>query len=306
MSGMAVVMTKAFAFVTIIVMGYTLKRGGFFHGQDFFLLSKMVLKITLPAAIVSNFSKISMDASMLILCVMGLCCNVLTLTVGYIISAGKGRDRKVFAMLNLSGYNIGCFTMPFVQNFLGPLGVAVTSLFDAGNAVMCTGMNYTVASMVYGEEEKPSPAGIARSLLSSVPFDAYVVMTCLALAKIRLPQAVVTLADTVGGANAFLAMLMIGVGFEIRADREKIRTMIRLLSVRLATGLSLALGFFFLLPFPLEVRQAVCICVVGPVGSVAPAFVGRLNGDVELASAINSLSILMGVVTTTAALLIML
>ncbi|MCI8838493.1 MAG: AEC family transporter, partial [Hungatella sp.] len=64
MSGMAVVMTKAFAFVTIIVMGYTLKRGGFFHGQDFFLLSKMVLKITLPAAIVSNFSKISMDASM--------------------------------------------------------------------------------------------------------------------------------------------------------------------------------------------------------------------------------------------------
>ncbi len=306
MAGIEVVLMKAVAFVAIIAIGYTLKRAGFFHAHDFFLLSRMVLKITLPAAIVSNFSKISMDASMLILCGMGLLCNVFTLAVGYAVSAGKPKDKKIFAMLNLSGYNIGCFTMPFVQNFLGPLGVAATSLFDAGNAVMCTGMNYTVASMVYGEGEKPSPGRIARSLLASIPFDAYVLMTCLTLANIRLPGMFVALADTIGGANAFLAMLMIGVGFEIRADREKIKTMAELLSIRFAIGIGLALGFYFLAPLPLEVRQAVSICAVGPVGSVAPAFVGRLNGDVELASAVNSLSILMGVVTTTTALMVLL
>ena len=72
MAGIEVVLMKAVAFVAIIAIGYTLKRAGFFHAHDFFLLSRMVLKITLPAAIVSNFSKISMDASMLILCGMGL------------------------------------------------------------------------------------------------------------------------------------------------------------------------------------------------------------------------------------------
>ena len=62
---MTAVLTKAFAFVAIIAMGYILKRVGFFHAKDFYLISNIVIKITLPAAIVSNFSKITMDYSLL-------------------------------------------------------------------------------------------------------------------------------------------------------------------------------------------------------------------------------------------------
>lgn len=306
MAGMEVVLMKAFAFVFIIAMGYGLKRKGFFHAQDFYLLSKINIRITLPAAIIANFSKISMDMSMLIICIVGIACNAATMAVGYLISIGKERDEKAFDMLNLSGYNIGSFTTPFVQNFLGPVGVAATSLFDTGNAVMCTGLNFTVASMVSGGEEKPSPAGILRSLLSSLPFDVYLVMTTLTMLKLRIPQAAVTVAETIGGANAFVAMLMIGIGFEIRADKEKLKLMARILAVRFGMAAALALGFYFLAPFELEVRQAIAICVIGPITSVCPAYVGRLKGDIELSSAINSLAILIGVVTTTAALVIML
>lgn len=306
MAGIELVMMKAFAFVAIIIMGYTLKRAGFFHAQDFYLLSKIVLKITLPAAIIANFSKIDMDVSMLVLCAMGIGCNCLTMAVGYLISLKKSRDERAFTMINLSGYNIGNFTMPFVQNFLGPLGVASTSLFDTGNAIMCTGINYTVASVVHGEGDKLSPGQILRSLLSSMPFDTYVLMTCLTLLKIRLPQAVVTLAETIGGGNAFLAMLMIGVGFEIRADGEKLMTLIKMVVLRVSMGIALAAAFYFLLPLPLEIRQAVAFCVIGPVSSVGPAFTARLEGDVELASAINSITILAGIVATTVALVVLL
>ena len=38
MAGMEVVLMKAFAFVFIIALGYGLKRIGFFHAQDFYLL----------------------------------------------------------------------------------------------------------------------------------------------------------------------------------------------------------------------------------------------------------------------------
>lgn len=306
MAGIGAVLIKAFAFVAIIAIGYGLKRIGFFHAQDFYLLSKINLKLTLPAAIIANFSKISMDVSMLIVCVIGIGCNAATMLVGYLISLGKDKSEKAFDMLNMSGYNIGSFTTPFVQNFLGPVGVAATSLFDTGNAVMCTGINFTVASMVSGEDEKPSPGRILRTLLSSAPFDVYVVMTCLTLLKLRLPVAAVTLAETIGGANAFIAMLMIGIGFEIRADKEKLKLMVRILTVRFGMAIALAVGFYVLAPLELEVRQAVAICVIGPITSVCPAYVGRLKGDVELASAINSLAILIGVVTTTVGLVIML
>lgn len=303
---MAAVLTKAMAFVAVIIMGYLLKRAGFFHAKDFYLISGIVIKITLPAAIVSNFSRITMDYSLLAMCLIGLFCNFVTIGVGYLMNLNGSKENKAFFMLNMSGYNIGNFTMPFVQSFLSPVGFAATSLFDAGNSVMCTGMTYTLAGMVVGEEEKPSLKKMIRKLFSSVPFDAYVVMTLLSILSIRLPAVVVSFADTAGGANAFLALLMLGIGFEIRMEKEKLARIIKILSVRYVIAVLLSAGFYFLAPFDLEVRQTLAIVSLGPVASVAPAFTGALNGDVEMASAVNSLSIIISIVAITGALILLL
>lgn len=306
MTGILEVLTKALAFILIIVMGYLLKKKGFFHASDFYLISKIVIRITLPAAIVSNFSRITMDNSLLLMVVIGLAANIVMVALGYLINAGKGREAKVFDMLNLSGYNIGNFTLPFVQSFLGPVGFATTSLFDAGNAVMCTGVTYTLASMVIGKGDKPSVKNILKSLFSSLPFDAYIIMTVLAILRIPLPSVVTSFAATVGGANAFLALLMIGIGFEIHMEKDKISTIAKLMTLRYGTAVLFALGAYFLLPFPLEVRQALAIVSFGPVSSVSPAFTGKLDGDVELSSAVNSLSIVLSIVTITLVLIVML
>lgn len=303
---MAAVLTKAMAFVAVIIMGYLLKRAGFFHAKDFYLISGIVIKITLPAAIVSNFSRITMDYSLLAMCLIGLFCNFVTIGVGYLMNLNGSKENKAFFMLNMSGYNIGNFTMPFVQSFLSPVGFAATSLFDAGNSVMCTGMTYTLAGMVVGEEEKPSLKKVIRKLFSSVPFDAYVVMTLLSILSIRLPAVVVSFADTAGGANAFLALFMLGIGFEIRMEKEKLARIIKILSVRYVIAVLLSAGFYFLAPFDLEVRQTLAIVSLGPVASVAPAFTGALNGDVEMASAVNSLSIIISIVAITGALILLL
>lgn len=306
MSDILAVLTKAVAFILIIVTGYVLKKKGFFAAKDFYLISRIVIRITLPCAIISNFSNITMDNSLLFLCVLGLAANVVLVAVGYVVNIRSDGERKAFDMINLSGYNIGNFTLPFVQSFLGPIGFAATSLFDAGNAVMCTGATYTLASLAKGTGEKASPRAIVASLLSSLPFDAYVIMTVLAVLKISLPSVVVSYAATAGSANAFLALLMIGIGFEIHMEKDKLNRIIRLLAMRYGLSLAFALGAFFLLPFPLEVRQALTIVAFGPISSVAPAFTGRLEGDVELSSVVNSLSIVLSIVTITVTLILIL
>lgn len=303
---MAAVLIKAIAFVVIIVMGYVLKRIKFFQARDFYLISDIVIKITLPAAIVSNFSKITMDISLLVMCAAGIFCNLVTVAAGYASCLKRSKEEKAFAMLNLSGYNIGNFTMPFVQSFLSPVGFAATSLFDAGNSVMCTGINYTLASMVSGEDEKPSAKRVIRKLFSSVPFDAYVIMTILTVLKLRLPSVMISFAETAGAANAFLALLMLGIGFEIRMERKKIVQVTKILVMRYGIAILLSLGFFFLSPFDLEVRRTLAIVSLGPVASVAPAYTGAIGGDVEMASAVNSMSILLSVFAITAALIILL
>lgn len=303
---MAAVITKAVAFVAIIIIGYSLKRVGFFEAKDFYLISRIVIKITLPAAIISNFSKLTMENSLLFVCVIGILCNLLTIAAGYLINLRRSKEDKAFAMLNMSGYNVGNFTMPFVQSFLSPVGFAVTSLFDAGNSVMCTGMTYSLAGMVLGEDGKPSIRKMAKKLFSSAPFDTYVIMTILSILNIKLPAVIISLSDTAGGANAFLALFMLGIGFEIRMEKEKMAKIIKLLGARYFIAILVSVSFYLLAPFDLEIRRALAIVSLGPVSSVAPAFTGALKGDVGTASAVNSLSIIISIVTITVALIILL
>ena len=67
---MGEVLVKAAAFVFIIFLGYALKRIGFFTATDYRLISKIVLNITLPAAVITAFANFDMDASLLILAEM--------------------------------------------------------------------------------------------------------------------------------------------------------------------------------------------------------------------------------------------
>lgn len=306
MSGMTEVLIKATAFVMIIATGYGLKCAGIFQAKDFHLLSRIVVKITLPAAIVANFSSMEMDRALLIMCPLGFIANVIMVALGYLSHRGKSRAEIAFAMVNVSGYNIGNFTLPFIQSFLGSYGFQVTSLFDAGNALMCTGGTYTAAAMAAGSGKQVSLRAVLMSLFSSFPFDVYLLMTILAILKLRLPEIVVSYAGTVGSANAFLALFMIGIGFELKLEKEQLKEAVRLLVLRYGMAVIFSLIAYWLLPFSEEVRKTLAVLAFGPVSSVSPAFTGRLGGDVALSSTINSLSIVASIIAITTVLIVIL
>ena len=48
------ILTRAGCFVAIIILGYFLKKIGFFKESDFTILSRITLRITLPAAIITK------------------------------------------------------------------------------------------------------------------------------------------------------------------------------------------------------------------------------------------------------------
>ena len=185
--------------------------------------------------------------------------------------------------------------MPFVQSFLGPVGVIATGIYDSGNALMVLGTNMGVAASV------KSGAGfsfrrIGKALLSSVPFLTYFVMVLLNLLHVQLPTVVTDFAGILAAANPFLAMFMIGVGFEVGGDKRQIGKIIRLLLLRYAIAAVFALLFWFVLPFALEVRQALVIVAFSPLPNIIPAYTEELGEDVGLSSAINSVAIICSIV----------
>ena len=292
---MVEILTRAGSFIAIIVLGYVLKRIGVFREEDFPVLSKICIRITLPAAIVTSFAGKQIDPGLLVLLFLGIGCGAVYIGLGFLLNRRSSRERKAFEILNLPGYNVGCFTMPFAHSFLGPMGVIATSLFDSGNAFICLGGAFGVASAVK-DGKGFDFRRIFRALSRSVPFVTYLLMVVMNLFRIPVPGAVVDCASIIGGANAFMAMFMIGVGFRLTlGDRGQLGRILKILGVRYGVAAVLAAVFYFLLPFDIQVRQALVILAFSPIGSAVPPFTAELGGDVGMSSAINSMSIVISI-----------
>ncbi len=289
------ILTRAGSFIAIIVLGYILKKVGVFKEEDFGVLSKICIRITLPAAIITSFAGKEIDAGLLVLLFLGIGCGVLYICLGFLLNRRNSKEQRAFEILNLPGYNIGCFTMPFAQSFLGPMGVIATSLFDSGNAFICLGGAFGVASSVKdgrGFDFKR----IFRALSRSVPFITYLLMVAMNLLRLPVPGMVIECASIIGGANSFMAMFMIGVGFKLTlGDKSQTGQILKVLGVRYGVGAVLAAVFYFLLPFDIQVRQALVILAFSPIGSAVPPFTAELGGDAGLSSAINSMAIVISI-----------
>ena len=299
------ILTKAGCYIAIIVLGMVLRAIGFFKEEDFSVLSKIVIRITLPAVIISGAAGRQINLSLLTLALLGMGGGVIYVIVGYLMNARKGKSWQAFGLLNLAGYNIGNFALPFTQSFLGATGVLTTSLFDIGNAFVCLGGAYGVASAIKagnGFDWKR----VVKALSRSVPFLAYVVTASMNLLHIPIPGFVASCAGTIAQANALLAMLMIGVGFKLDLKREQLGYIAKFLLVRYAIATVLALAYYFLLPFDLEMRQTLVILAFAPIGSAVPGFTAELEEDTGLSCSINSMAILVSIVIILALLVVML
>ena len=300
---MTEVLSRAMCFVVIIAMGIILRRVGFFKAEDFSVLSRTAIRITLPAAVITSFAGKDIDMSLLGLGLVAFTGGMIYMFVGALLN--KTPADKAFGIVNTCGYNIGNFTLPFVQSFLGAGGVIATSLFDVGNACLCLGGSHAVASLV--QDGKGFDFGrLFKALVTSVTFMTYVIMVTLSVLKISLPDFVVECAGIIGAANPFVAMLMIGVGFRLDANREQLGKVAKILIPRYAIAVVLALLSWNFLPFDRTVRTAVVILQFSPIGSAAPAYTGALGGDVGLSAAVNSISILCSIPIIVSLLLVLL
>ena len=297
------VFVQSGCFSGAILLGYLLRRFGFFKDSDFHMLSRLVSKVTLTAAIVVNFNGRTMERSLLFLPVLGFAAGALHMLFQYLGNRSKGQDAQVFGLINLSGTNIGNFAMPFAQGFLGAAGVVAVCFYDIGNAFITLGLCTGVASGLGSGGKGIDLRALGRSLVRSIPLDAYVVMTVLCILRLTLPGPLVQYAQLIANSNAFLSMLMIGVGFHI-GSREQLPRLARYLLLRYGAGLAFALIAWLLLPLDAEIRLALVIVFLAPIPAIGPAYTAEFRQDYGLASVLNSLSIVLSIVLISGAMIL--
>lgn len=298
------VLVKATGFILVIIIGFVAKKFRILKKEDGYTIATIIMNITLPCALLTSASGITIDSAMMAMLGLGIITNIIMIGVGYVAGRKLEPSRRAAYMINCSGYNIGNFTLPFVQSFFPGIGIAYLCMLDVGNAMMCLGGTYAMASSVASSEEVISVKNVAKKLLSSIPFDVYIVIFFLSLFKITLPSPVLSVATYIGDANGFLVMLMIGLLLEIKMDRHDVEDVIKILILRFSWSIGLAAVCYFVLPLPIIARQILALCLVSPVTTMATVFSRRCGYEKDMPAIVNSLSIIISIILSMILLLL--
>lgn len=265
---MRAVLLNSLGLFVIILIGYLTKRLNLLIKADGTTISKIVVNVTLPAAIIVNLQSLEVKNQLLLLIAAGLVLNLVMIIIGHFFSKKQEQVEREFLMYSVSGYNIGNFAIPFVQSFM-PLAIPILSFFDIGNSVMLAGGSNVVIEGISGSNgQRPSAEMVLGRLGRSVPFLCYLIMLFFRMVKLDLPPAVFQIAQPIASANTFLSMFMIGLFLELRLPKKDVALVLRVLVIKYASGILLAV-VFMLLPIPMMIKIVLCLVSVGPIPTFA-------------------------------------
>ncbi len=287
---------RALTLVLVVVIAQLFKRAGWATTSDFTLLGRMMMYVTLPAALATSFNEFEITTQLLWLAVIGVGVNLVLQGAGYLMERPRSRQAQAFAILNTGSFNVGAFATPYIAMFAGSSAIVYSSIFDVGGAFAAAGVAYVWAVSRSREGRRTSPGEVVRLLASSPVFVTYMVLLALRLSGVVLPEPVIVVTSTIGAANPFVAMFMVGVGLELRLDRAKYGAVARFLALRYAIVAIAAVACWFLLPFPAEVRAVLVVVLAAPVASMMAVFTADVGGDVELSTFITSVTVLVAIV----------
>jgi len=160
------IIVKAVSLVLIVALGWGAKRLGWLEARHFTLLSVIVLRITLPCALITSFNTVTITRTLLWLIVFGFSVNIVQQVTAWLLTRHASPARRSLDILHGGSYNIGAFAMPYVSQFVGPVAMVQTAMFDIGNSISAGGIGYGWGLAV--SRRGRTPTGSATTVVEPV------------------------------------------------------------------------------------------------------------------------------------------
>lgn len=262
---MTSVLLNALSILLILLLALLLKRVGIIRQKDGSLISNVVVYLTLPATILLGVNNTKLSATYFILMFMGIFSNVLLVFIAKFLARKRELTEQGLYMFDLSGYNIGNFSIPFVSSFF-PAAIPFLAMFDMGNSLMVTG---STQAMVEGLAGRSKHGFLAREvfgrLFQNPPFVMYVLMFILAIFGLAIPEPWLTPIRPLANANTLLSVFTIGLFMEFKLPKGKLGLILRILASRYLLAVLFSLLVYFLTPFPHLVKQVLLLIFFCPM-----------------------------------------
>lgn len=297
-------LTNAATVLLIFLIGYTFKKFNLCDISFARKLSYVIMYVTLPCAILSGSQGgLEMEYSLFFIVPIAFVISFCFPLIGYFLYK---RDPKfcVYSMLNLGGFNIGNFILPFMQSTLSTEGFLALCLFDVVNAFFCFGGVYCMA-LYFNQKgfDSGKPVNLKMVALElSKSVTSYCCILCIVFSSlnITIPSIIMHPVKVMGSSNTFICMFVIGIALNFNMTFNQISRIIKMIFIRYSAALVSALLIAFLLPYSPMVKLILIAIVFAPITSLAPITAIRsLPQFAEDSANLNMMSVIISVVLIT-------
>src|SRR5690606_39111555 len=118
--------------ITIILLGYILKRTKIVKETDGEAIARIVFNVTLASVIIVTFSSVEIDVHLLWLVIIGFVFGLLNWFVAFMVLRQTSPRTKGTLMMMVPGLNIGLFAYPLVEGIWGFEGLKYFGMLDVG------------------------------------------------------------------------------------------------------------------------------------------------------------------------------
>lgn len=265
------------------------------HAQ--FIL-RLVFFVTLPALAFLSIASQAFSSERLLLPVAAIIVNLACtgLALAYIRRAAFDGKTAGAIVLSAGVANVA-FVIPFVEYGLGTAALASVVLYDVGNAVfVATGSNLMAAR--FGGTRDASLSSSLATISRTPLLIAVVVALLMSATGLRPWDAIRAALDPIAGMTA--PLVLIAMGALVTTIPLTRAAVIATVAIRMLVGLAAGIAVVLILnPKPFE-SVAILAAAAAPVGFNAVTLASIHKLDVDVAAAALFLSVLCGLLTTTA------
>jgi malate permease and related proteins len=276
----------------IIGLGYLGKRLNLVKEKDGEGISRIIFNFTLPSLVISTFSTIKVDLSLMLIPLINIIyCVLLALFALFIFKKESRQNIGVFSMTS-AGFNIGLFAYPLVESLWGIEGLKYFGMFDMGNALIVFGLCFYLASYYSSDKGRVNIREMLKRVSKSIPLLAYMITLALNLSGLHYPKVVIDTARIISRANMPLSLLVLGIYLSFTFERSYWKSMMKVLVLRYGVGLGVGTILYFLLPYEPLFRYTVLIGMVLPISMTVIPYSVQFNYDQKFVGTLTNFTII--------------
>ena len=187
--------------LSIIFLGYFLKRKNIITEEEGKTISKLLMHTTFPALMFVTMLRIHFEWNLLLLPLISFCFSLITMATAMYFFKDFPRKMKAMLIMGSGGFNLGLFAYPLIEGIWGQAGMVYAAMFDFGNS-------FAVFGLVYGTgvfmSDKNQGAGVRENtkkalfkIITLLPFQAILIGVFFNLTAIPLPQILLDILEAV-------------------------------------------------------------------------------------------------------------